>query len=310
MAVYSDQFNIANVAAYLSKDFKNQVFNGVPFFAKLNAGNNKKSQDGGYTLRQPLLTGINNTADWQGSGYDELNFTPQAGVDKADFPIKIFTATVVMSELERAQNRGASEMIDLWEMKINQAKQSTQRKFNTDLYKDGTQNAAAITGLEAIVATTGTYAGISRSGNTFWQAGYTDSTSETITEAKMLTAFNSVSQNGLEYPDLIITTRAIWETFHGLLQDNVRYEDKEMANLGFRNLTFMGVPVVWDNDCPSGTMYFLNMKHIFLRYLAGYDMTWVKKDPSRQLVDAMAMRWYGNLTVDAVRYHGKLTGKS
>lgn len=257
MAVYSDQFAVANVVNYLNKNFADQVFKANPLLALLMKKGMNKGVDGGYTLRVPLMTGSNSTAGWLNSGYDELDFTPQAGVSYADFPIKAYSVQVVMSELEKAQNRGGSKMIDLWEFKITQAKKTAMAQFNADIYKDGTQDTAAITGLAAIIATTGTYGGIARSGNTFWQAGYADSTSETISENRMLTAFNTCSQNGLEFPDLIVTTRAIWQTYHGLLTDNVRYEDKDMANLGFRNLTFMGVPIVWDNDCTSGAMYFI-----------------------------------------------------
>src|SRR5437868_5211665 len=176
MAVYSDQFSIANVVNYLNKEFTDQVFNGRPLYAKINANGMKKPVDGGYTLRLPIMSGTNNTAGWMASGYDELNFTPQAGVTYGDFPIKAYSVTAVMSELEKAQNRGVSEIIDLWEFKLNQAKLAAQTQFNADAYKDGTQDSAAITGLEAIVATTGTYAGIARSSNTFWQAGYVDTT--------------------------------------------------------------------------------------------------------------------------------------
>jgi hypothetical protein len=311
MAVYTDQFDIANVVNYLNKHFSDQVFKGNPLMALLQEKGMKKSVDGGYTLREPLMTGINSTAGWLPGSYDELDFTPQAGVAHADFPFKIYTVQVVMSELEQAQNRGGSKMIDLWEFKLEQAKKTAQAQFNADCYKDGTQDAAAVTGLEAIIATTGTYGGIARSGNTFWQAGYVDATAETISENRMLTAFNTASQNGMEFPDLIITTRAIWQTYHGLLTDNVRYEDKTMANLGFKSLTFMGIPIVWDNDCPSGTMYFVDTDAIRLRYMEGYDLQWTgKRQPTRQLLDAIICRWYGNLTAQSIRTNAKLTGKS
>lgn len=313
MAVYTDQFDIANVVNYLNKNFSDQVFAGNPLFAKLNANGMKQTIDGGFDIREPLMTGQNATGGWMTSGYDELDFTPQAGVAYATYPVKAFNKTVVMSDLEQRQNSGGSKLIDLWEFKIEQAKLSAQDKFNSDLYLDGTAEQGAITGLAAYISATGTYAGINRAttGNEYWKAGYTDSTSETISENRMLTAFNTASQNGRDFPNLILTTRAIWQTYHGLLTDNVRYEDKEMANLGFKSLTWMGIPIVWDNDCPSGTMYFINTKTLKLRPLVGRDFYWIpKRQPDRQVVDAIATLWYGNLVGNAPRMNAVLTGKS
>ncbi len=307
---YAGQFDIANVAAYLSKTFADQVFNGRPLFAKLNADGNKKRQNGGFTLRQPLMVASNTSGGWMASGYDQIDFTPQGGTDYAEFPIKLYHKTVVMSEVEQDQNSGESEQIDLWEFKVSQAKLAAQTQFNQDLYKDGTQDSAAITGLKALVGNTGTYAGISRTSNSYWQCQI-DTTTEALDDDDMLSMYNLCSQNGESFPNLIITTRALYEKYHQMLVPNVRYEDKQMANLGFQHVTFQGIPVVWDNDCQSGTMYFLNTKHIFLRYLNDKDFKWTAKTRmEQQLVDSMIVRWYGNLTTDSVRHQGKLTNRS
>jgi len=288
-ATYSGQFSVANVAAYLSKTFKDQVFSARPLFAKLNADGMNQSQKGGY---------------------DELDFTPQGGLEYATFPIKNYHKSVVMSMLEQEQNEGDSKKIDLWETKINQAKLAAQTQFNTDLYLDGTQDSNAITGLAAIVSTTGTYAGIARSGNTFWQA-QVDTTTEALDDDDMLSQYNLCSNNGEEFPNLIVTTRALYEKYHQMLVPNIRYEDKQMANLGFEHVTFHGVPIIWDNNCQSGTMYFLNTRRMKLRYLNDLNFKWFPKARmERQLVDAMVLYWAGNLTVDSVRHQGKLTNRS
>ena len=303
---YLDQFNIANVVNYLNKEFTNQVFGGNPLYAKLNSNGRKKPVDGGYKFWVPVMSGRNTTAGWLPSSYDEIDLTPQGGVNKAEYTPKIFTTSVVMSELEQAQNRGVSEVIDLWEFKIEQAKMTAQERFNQDLYKDGTDDVNAITGLKAIVSDSGTYAGITRSTDTWWKA-YVNTNPSSFDEDDWLVAFNTVSRNGLSYPDLIVTTQTLWEAYHASLVDNVRYEDKEMANLGFKSLTFMGIPVVWDNDCQSGQVYFLNTKHLALRPYKGYDLQWTeKRQPARQLVDAIICRWYGQLTTSSCRHQGRI----
>lgn len=310
-ATYGGQFDISNVAKYLSTKFNDQVMTGRPLLAKLNG--RKKSLDGGYEFREPLRTSTNTTGGWGNpGGYDQLDFTPQGGLEYATFPLKWKHKTVVMSQLEQDQNRGDSAKIDLWEEKIDQCKESFQQEMNSDLYKDGTQDANAIIGLKALVATTGTYAGINRAttGNEFWKAN-ADTTTESLSDEDMLSMYNTSSQNGDSFPDLIVTTRALWEVYHQMLVTNARYEDVEMANLGFKTVTFQGIPVVWDNDCQSGTMYFLNTRKLFWRYLQGWDFNWtVKARMEQQLVDAMVVKWAGQLTTTSCRHQGLLSGKS
>lgn len=50
---------------------------------------------------------------------------------------------------------------------------------------------------------------------------------------------------------------------------------------------------------------------IQMLYLDGYNMTWTdKRQPARQLVDAIICRWYGAMAAESVRHQAKLTQKT
>ena len=75
------------------------------------------------------------------------------------------------------------------------------------------------------------------------------------------------------------------------------------------NLTFKGVPVIFDRDCPSGNMYFLNSKYINLVVHRDADMsTGPFVTPENQDVSTAQILFQGNMTVNNRRMHGVMTG--
>lgn len=308
-ATYNAGIETATLVSYLNRTFMDSVFEGTPTLAKLRE---RQKSFVGRRAVEPLLTSGNSTIQAMASGYDEVDFTPQAGLDKAEFPIVPFNVTVALSELEQDQNAGPDERVDLWKTKIEQAKLTAVDFLSQGIHSDGTDFTNQITGLKALVAATGTYAGINRgtTGNEFWRA-YADTTTEALTDDDMMTAYNTASRGGRTYPDLIVTTQALWEKYGLSLVSNVRYEDVKMASSGFKTLQFMGTPIVWDPDCPAGVMYFLNSKYINLRYLKGWNLEFTpKRQPARQMVDGMICRWAGQLTTNSCRHQALLSGKS
>ena len=77
----------------------------------------------------------------------------------------------------------------------------------------------------------------------------------------MRTKYNDLSF-GSNKPDLIITTQTVFEYYEKAMQPQERFIDTRTADAGFQNLTFKGVPVVFDRDCTSGVMYFLNSSYL------------------------------------------------
>ena len=78
----------------------------------------------------------------------------------------------------------------------------------------------------------------------------------------MRTAVMTTSDNGGDAVDAIFTDPATYAFYESTLTPQVRYTDTDKANLGFRNLLFENAPVMWDAECPAGTMYGINSEYI------------------------------------------------
>lgn len=290
--------------------------NAVFFYLKSNDG--IKELDGGERIVVPLMYGKNTTAASY-SGYDSLDTTPQAGIDSAEFSWKQYSVSVSISGEEERKNAGSSKIIDILEARTKQARMSLTEQLSTGLFSNGTGNGSKdLTGLEAMVLGSGTYGGINSATYTWWQAGV-ESTSEALGLPKMRTGFNTASLGGKDTPDLIVTTQTLYESYEALLvttgsNTTMRFDSagsKKLGDGGFQVLEFKGVPMVWDELCPSGTMYFLNTKHMNLSVhsMANFEVSDFVK-PENQDARVAQILFMGNLTCDRRKSFYKLTAKT
>lgn len=234
--------------------------------------------EGGTSINQPLIYGQNDTFKSY-SGYDLLDLTPQGGITQAQYDWKYLAGSVVISGQEEFENQGTARIINLLEAKIMQLEMSAKINFGTQLYGDGTGNGGKdIGGLGVAVedgASWGTYGGIdgSDASNSWWRnqwidfdASYTDFGTADNTSVQGLSAMRTMLYNttrGNVKPTLILTTQALYEQYHAHLEgDKLRLTDTKLGDAGFQNFTFAGIPVVFDDQAPANTMFFLNSKHL------------------------------------------------
>lgn len=272
-----------------------------------------KEEDGGERIVQPLMYAKNDTAKSY-SGYDALDVTPQQGIDSAEFNWKQYSASVTISGEEQRKNSGSSKLIDILDARTKQARMSLTETLTNGLFSDGTGNSSKdLTGLEAMVLASGTYGGINSATYTWWQS-YVESTSEALGLPKMRTAFNTAGIGGKDTPDIIVTTQTLFEKYEGFLTSTVQTMSenrKKLGDAGFQVLEFKGVPIVWDELCPSGTMYFLNTNHMKLvaHKDANFEVTDFVKPENQDALVAQIL-FMGNLTCDRRKSFSKLTAKT
>lgn len=298
---------------YASNSFAQQVYNGRPLMAWMQKNGGIKTVDGGIEILEPLQTATNSTVQWQASTTD-VDFSPQDGFSGATFSGKLMTGSTTLDWVTKWQNSGSVQVIDLWEAKVNQTKEEFAVQLNRGLIAgDGTTNPLKITGFPAMIGTTGTYGGIIRSSNSFWQS-YTETTATALTDDHIRHGANVVSRNMTNNgPDLHLTTQTLYEKYESMILPAFRVEDKRMADLGFANnsLQWAGKPVIWDDEVDSGVWYFLNTKWFSLRPYKDANMGMsARRTPEKQLVDGMFHYWYGQATCKGCRYLGKLTAKT
>jgi hypothetical protein len=308
----------ANFDALLSTTLANyrdqltdNIFTARPLTYFLQDKGRIRMLNGGTKIVEPLIYGESTTVKSY-SGYDSISLTAQTGITAAEYDWKQYAASIAISGIEEAKNNGEQEIINLLEAKIMQAEESMREGFNRMFYADGTGNSSKDwNGLGNLVEASGTVGGINRatSGNEYWRS-YEENTATALTLAQMSTGYNSVSV-GNDHPDMVLTTQTLFEKYEALLQPQLRYTDTKTADAGFQNLLFKAAPVVYDEHCTAGVVYFLNSKYLTL---VGHSGKWFSQTEFVRPEDLDAryalIMCYGNLTCRNAAKQGKLTAKT
>ena len=308
----------ANFDALLSTTLANyrdqltdNIFTARPLTYFLQDKGRIRMLNGGTKIVEPLIYGTSSTVKSY-SGYDSISLTSQGGITAAEYDWKQYAASIAISGIEEAKNNGEQEIINLLEAKIMQAEESMREGFNQMFYADGTGNDGKDwNGLGNIVEASGTVGGINRAttGNDYWKS-YEENTATALTLAQLSTGYNSVSV-GNDHPDMVLTTQTLFEKYEALLQPQLRYTDTKTADAGFQNLLFKAAPVVYDEHCTAGVVYFLNSKYLTL---VGHSSKWFAQTQFVRPEDLDAryalIMCYGNLTCRNAAKQGKLTAKT
>jgi hypothetical protein len=287
------------------------IFTARPLTYFLQDKGRIRMLNGGTKIVEPLIYAESSTVKSY-SGYDSIALTAQAGITAAEYDWKQYAASIAISGSEEAKNNGEQEIINLLEAKIMQAEESMREGFNRMFYADGTGNSGKDwNGLGNIVEASGTVGGINRAttGNEYWRS-YEENTATALTLAQLATGYNSVSV-GNDHPDMVLTTQTLFEKYEALLQPQLRYTDTKTADAGFQNLLFKAAPVVYDEHCTAGVVYFLNSKYLTL---VGHSSKWFAQTEFVRPEDLDAryalIMCYGNLTCRNAAKQGKLTAKT
>lgn len=273
-----------------------------------------------------------------------------------------FTQPKVSIMLESFANAGQTGTIPLDAFKYEKAAAEALQAVGTAFYADGTLNRPD--GLGIIVSDSGTIGGQARSSYSQLNSTVTAS-GGTLSLAKMATLHDAISAAGLrsEEPNIGVTTKTVWSLYEQLLTPNVRasYNEAGYAALpirgdfavknkqelkngaGFTALTYRGMPIIKDDFCTSGVLFFLNenyfawhgrtivpdeykgfMEKVNLGTMKAYEGTgaealdmpseyngWFYQKPIILPNQAgMISRFYviGNVVGTGFRRHGKLTG--
>ena len=313
-----DSLLTTTLANYRNKLYDN-IFDVYPFLSWLNGklgvalrGESvKRTLDGGESIVEQLLYAQNTTAK-SFSAYEQLDVTPQEGHTIARYNWKQYSVSIAINGLEKRSNMGESQLINLLQAKATQAEMSLRDQLSQGAFSDGTGNSSKdLTGLQALVSTTSTVGGLSPTTFTWWQGDVTAGGSFAATGlSTMRTTYNNITF-GNDKPDFIVTDQTNFERYEKVLQPQERYSNTKAANSGFTNLTFKGVPVVFDRDCPSGNMYFLNSQYINFVVHRDADMsTGPFIRPTNQDATVAQILFQGNLTTNNRRKLGVITGFS
>lgn len=306
----------------IGKKPTNQVLTSRALFHFLGEKGFKEEADGGRLIEFSLSYALNTTFKSYGE-VEDLDTTRIDVFDAARFEWKINAGTVVYSELERLRAAEGSRKFDLIAEKLENGKESHITAMNQQCLSDGTGNSSKdIGGLPLLIAadpTTGTVGGINRATYSFWRnrqaSGAQTAAAFDNLRSTMRSVFNQCTDGGVTFaPTFGLTTRTVFEGYTSLLVANERY-NKDGSQLrggdaGFDNsaLLFQGAKLFYDEDAPTGRLYFGNPKFLKLAYLKG---GWMKMypqvDPANQLSNVHKVATFGNMGTNQSRRLGVVT---
>lgn len=214
---------------------------------------------------------------------DKLDTDRQNVRTTASFNPKMATKPIVVADIEMTLNQGDERVLDLLETEFDSQAQSLMELMAQNLFTGtGTGNAWDSIANAADDGTNySTYGSLSRTTYSSL-AGYYLASTGALTLAKMATAYDAV-EIGTDKPDMIVTTKTLWSAYEALLTPTVRAgyvqngyprmnafgmvsgKDGLAGEQGFETLFFRGTPVVKDEHCPSGKMFFINTNHFGMK---------------------------------------------
>lgn len=194
---------------------------------------------------------------------------------------------------ELSVNATEEKVIDLAKLEMESTAQDMADDLGTIFYGDGTGNGSKDPlGLEAIVddgTNAATYGSLSRTTYASQLSSTVTASGGTLTLAKMATLYNAAT-SGSQKPTVGFTTEAIFALYEQLLQPQERIaKDVSMVKgggnmgkagtgmvggTGFTGLYYKGFPILADEKCTSGVLYFVNEN-----YLDWYALPMAMTDP-------------------------------
>lgn len=270
-----------------------------------------RSEPGGYSIVEPLEYAANSTYQ-RYSGFEVLNVSQSDVFTAAEFNWRQIAINVVSSGYELRVNSGPQRIANLAKKRISNAIHTFGNNFSADMYGDGTLTNQ-IDGLQKMIADagTGTVGGIDSATWTFWQnkvqsaaaplqggGAITPSGNAGVMESLMLPLFMELTRGG-DKPDLIVMSNDYFNFYESGLVSQKRYVDEKSADGGFMELSYKGVPVIFDgvSGMPTAHGYFINTRFLEIVTHEDANMT-VLEDakPYNQDGVVVPILWMGNMT--------------
>ena len=281
----------------------------------------KKMFEGGFQIECPLAWS-HFAAGGYYSGFDLLDVTPSDTVKNAAFDFKMLDVPVSIDGATLIRINSPEAVVNFVGQYFAQAITEAKDLLGIGIFSNPTLNPKMIDGIQGAVdngAVAATYGGLSRSANTFWNSQVATAVAP-LTFPQMQSLFGNCTQGG-QRPTIIVTTQAVYNIVWALstgvnstsgvpgqaFPAQASGEDVQLAQAGFSNILFNGVPLLVDSHCPAGNMYFLNEEFMYLYvnpsrdfYIRDFDAP-VNQDAYTSLI-----LWAGNLVFNNVARQGVL----
>lgn len=307
---------------YIVPQIADNVYLSNLMFHRLNQSNRRIVQ-GGYQIEQPLMY-AKMAAGGPYSGYDLLNIAPSDTILNGAWQWKQYYSPVTVDGLTLIKTDAPDAIANFLNIYFAQAEMDLADQLGNGVWSDGVTATNNIDGLAGAVDNDGvltTYGGLSRSTYTWWK-----SQEDSTTTATSLAAYQALFGNctvGGRHPTIIVETQSAYNYFYGLNTSIQRFpsqpagQDEQLAQAGFNNLLFNGVPVTVDSHITTapgyvanttGNVFMLNEDFMYLYVSPRANFT-LEDFQTAINQDAMVAKllWAGNLVISNCALQGKFT---
>jgi len=333
----------------LKTKLTDQVNTERPLLKKLKA--KQKTWGGG---KENVTEGlrVSNGANFQWYiGSQIVSYNKRDNVKRVKFPYRsahdgfsldedrLIQNGIQLDENGKGKNYSDAEKVQLSNLldeEVDALSLGFDEKFDQSLHLDGSQDADALVGLDAIISltpSTGTIGGIDASTKVYWRnhaaTGLTTTTTTGTIVDKMEAAWKACIRNGgmpdfiLAGTDFIDGYRKFMMTTYGRVNYGAQETKSVDGGSGMNGvdtgLRFNNVPIIWDPVfqeldtiyAPATPWekrcYFINTKHLCLRPIEGHDMK-TRKPPRvyNQYEQYWGLTWKGALTTNRRNAHAVL----
>ena len=252
----------STLSVWASTNAVDQVFSKMDLLKKFIS--RAKEKDGGASILQPVMYGANGTAQSY-SMYDILDITPQSGFTNTQAKWKNVAVSVAIAGDEMDKNSGPEKVLDLLEIKKNQAITSLRDLIAQQLFAAAV-GSKDIESLVTMIDATSTIQDVNSTNNSWWQSTVTTGGSfATQGLDDMRTTDDTIS----EYEpagdiDTVVTNKTIKNYYEASLTPNMRYTPAGNGEPTFSTLKFRGADVFSDPKATSGVISMFSMEDLFL----------------------------------------------
>jgi hypothetical protein len=305
---------------YAAPDWADSLSDNNVLYYKLKQNDRIIKIAGGYDIRVPLMYPGTSQGKWI-DGYDELNISPQDGLDSCQYQWKTYMIPVVISGTDKRKNSGSkTQLKHLLKSRVEVAKKTMMNDLDEALFSDGTANGGKqIGGLQALFSTTatasqtGTVGGISRTNFSWWRNEVrASSPARTAGSIKQeLNVLMTAMSRGTDKVDLGLLNNTDYNLLLEATQAIQQISSSKLAEVGFDAIRYRGADMALaggsGGHIPSTFNYLLNTNYIALYAHQDLFMSPVEpeeRSPVNQDAVVKHMGLMGNLVVSNMQNGG------
>ena len=283
----------------------------------------------GPRIRQTLQI-AKQVAQWY-NGYDPLLNPAVDLFADAFYEPKMVVVPIILSNQEILNNEGEGQLMDVLDSYMDAAERALEDAMDVGIHSDGSANSGKqLSGLKVAIPTVnnaGTYGGIARATNVWWQTKVFDAQTafptigtqiNATTIRPILNVIQTQQSRGKDYADLFLMSPEHYAAYDAATLPIQRQTSGSLGKLGFSTLEYIGggkrAEIVLDggigSNMPANTTYGIHTDSLRLRYHAGRNFDTLFKGEGQMPIDkdaiAQFIGWMGELTMTNPMFNWKL----